>query len=158
MYKHNGLIQVEGNCDLGGAHFTLVFKCKTLAKKHEKNNKDTNKLSYKNTNILVLDDEVSIAEFVALFLESKGANVVVANNKTDLIAKLNTEVEFDIFITDMILPDLSGKEAVNMVKATFPKIKVFSISGYIAVEDRSWDYPVLRKPFNSKELAEFLTM
>jgi len=158
MYKHNGLIQVEGSCELGGAHFTLVFKCKQLTEKYQVNEAETGKLSYENTNILVLDDEVSIAEFVALFLESKGANVVVANNKDELIAKLDTGIVFDIFITDMILPDLSGKEAVNMVTAKLPNIKVFSISGYIAIEDRSWDYPVLRKPFNSKELADFLAI
>jgi CheY-like chemotaxis protein len=106
----------------------------------------------------VLDDEISIAEFVALFLEGKGANVVVANNKQQLIERLNENINFDIFITDMILPDLSGKEAVNMVKEKFPEISIYSISGYIAIEDRSWDYPVLRKPFNSKELAEFLAV
>jgi len=159
MYKHNGLIQVEGNCELGGAHFTLVFKCEHLKEKYVADNTQINKLSYENTNILVLDDEVSIAEFVALFLESKGANVVVvANNKLELIEQLSTDIVFDIFITDMILPDLSGKEAVNMVTEKFPGIKVFSISGYIAIEDRSWDYPVLRKPFNSKELADFLAL
>ena len=65
---------------------------------------------------------------------------------------------FDIFITDMILPDLSGKEAVSLVKEKFPAINIFSISGYIAIEDSNWDYPVLRKPFNSKELAEFLAL
>ena len=27
IYKHNGEIQVEGNGKLGGAHFTLIFKC-----------------------------------------------------------------------------------------------------------------------------------
>ncbi|WP_057831134.1 ATP-binding protein [Colwellia sp. TT2012] len=158
MYKHNGLIQVEGYGALGGAHFTLVFKCKVLREKFLANEPKSNTLRYKNTNILVLDDEVSIAEFVALFLESKGANVVVANNKKELIDRINSDIGFDIFITDMILPDLSGKEAVNLVMEKFPDINVFSISGYIAIEDRSWDYPVLRKPFNSKELAEFLAM
>ncbi len=158
MYKHNGNIQVEGNCDLGGAQFTLVFKCQKLEEKYVAKEIETDKLNYANTNILVLDDEVSIAEFVALFLDSKGANVTVANTKAELIARLESDIVFDIFITDMILPDLSGKEAVNMVTAKFPDIKVFSISGYIAIEDRSWDYPVLRKPFNSKELADFLTI
>jgi len=38
----------------------------------------------------------------------------------------------------------------------FPDVKVYSISGYIAEEDKDWLYPVLRKPFNSKELAEFI--
>lgn len=158
MYKHNGLIQVEGGSDLGGAHFTLVFKCKILKEKYLARDSQITSLCYQNTNILVLDDEISIAEFVALFLESKGANVVVANNKEQLIERINSDVIFDIFITDMILPDLSGKEAVNMVKEKFPEINIFSISGYIAIEDRSWDYPVLRKPFNSKELAEFLAI
>ena len=158
MYKHNGLIQVEGSSDLGGAHFTLVFKCKTLQEKYLANESHIESLCYQNTNILVLDDEISIAEFVALFLEGKGANVVVANNKQQLIERLNENINFDIFITDMILPDLSGKEAVNMVKEKFPEISIYSISGYIAIEDRSWDYPVLRKPFNSKELAEFLAV
>lgn len=158
MYKHNGQIQVEGSCDLGGAHFTLVFKCKALHEQYLPKQSKKEYLSYENTNILVLDDEVSIAEFVALFLESKGANVVVANNKIELLDRLNKDIHFDMFITDMILPDLSGKEAVNIVKKEYPNIKVFSISGYIAIEDSSWDYPVLRKPFNSKELAEFLSI
>ncbi len=158
MYKHNGLIQVEGTSDIGGAHFTLVFKCKVLKEKYLVKESKSTSLNYQNTNILVLDDEVSIAEFVALFLESKGAKVVVANNKEQLIEKIKEGLAFDIFITDMILPDLSGKEAVSMVLDKFPDINVFSISGYIAIEDRSWEYPVLRKPFNSKELAEFLAI
>ena len=158
MYKHNGLIQVEGSSDLGGAHFTLVFKCKVLREKYLARESKLTSLRYQNTNILVLDDEVSIAEFVALFLDSKGAKVAVANNKKELIEQINSGINFEIFITDMILPDLSGKEAVNLVLEKFPDINVFSISGYIAIEDRSWDYPVLRKPFNSKELAEFLAI
>jgi len=158
MYKHNGLIQVEGHSDLGGAHFTLVFKCKELNTKYSPSITDNGLLNYQNTNILVLDDEVSIAEFVALFLDSKGANVVVANNKQELVDILATDTVFEIFITDMILPDLTGKEAVNLVQNKFSNIKVYSISGYIAIEDQSWNYPVLRKPFNSKELADFLAL
>lgn len=158
MYKHNGLIQVQGESELGGAHFTLVFKCE-VSQEHLVNNiAQPPALSYKNTNILVLDDEVSIGEFVALFLESKGANVTVANTKEELIDKINEASSFDIFITDMILPDLTGKEAVNMVLEKFNDIKIYSMSGYIAIEDRVWEYPVLRKPFNSKDLAEFLAI
>jgi len=156
MYKHNGLIQVEGTSDLGGAHFTLVFKCKELKERFQRIKPTQDNTNIKGKRILVLDDEISIAEFVALFVESKGADVVIANNKDELINILEKENVFDIFITDMILPDLSGREAVNMVTEKFTDIKVYSISGYIAIEDRSWDYPVLRKPFNSTELAEFL--
>jgi len=158
MYKHNGLVQVDGNCEMGGAHFTLIFKCKKLVDKFSPEVTSGNNLRFNQTNILVLDDEVSIAEFVALFLESKGANVTVANNKKQLLDKLDSEINYDIFITDMILPDLSGKEAVQLVKEKYPNIAIYSISGYIAIEDRTWEYPVLRKPFNSKELSDFLAI
>jgi len=156
MYKHNGQIQVEGESELGGAHFTLIFKCKKLQERYQVIDKIEDNSGLKGQRVLVLDDEISIAEFVALFVESKGADVVIANNKEELIAITKQEQPFDIFITDMILPDLSGREAVNMVKESYPEVKIYSISGYIAIEDRSWEYPVLRKPFNSKELAEFL--
>jgi hypothetical protein len=57
----------------------------------------------------------------------------------------------------MILPDLSGREAVNLVLEKFPDINIFSISGYMAIEDKSWKYPILSKPFSSIELSSFLT-
>ncbi|MBL4940277.1 MAG: PAS domain-containing protein [Colwellia sp.] len=156
MYKHNGKIQVEGTSEIGGAHFTLVFKCTELQKRFQAVEISEDNSRLKGKKVLVLDDEISIAEFVALFVETNGADVMIANNKEELMNILIEDNNFDIFITDMILPDLSGKEAVNMVTEKFPNIKVYSISGYIAIEDRSWLYPVLRKPFNSKELAAFL--
>ena len=156
MYKHNGKIQVEGYSDLGGAHFTLVFPCDI--KRKELNDKpDKNKsVDLTDQKILVLDDEVSIADFVSLYLENQGALVTSVNTKNQLLSTLDKNENYDIFITDMILPDLSGREAVDLVKEKLPNIKVYSISGYIALEDRKWDYPVLRKPFNSTQLAEFL--
>jgi len=157
MYKHNGHVQVEGYSNLGGAHFTLVFKCKVLNKHYQNPSINKNFLNLAKKRILILDDEVSIADFVALFLENEGAYVTSANTKDQLIEALSKNDHFDIFITDMILPDLSGKEAVSYVLKKLPNINIYSISGYIATEERNWEYPVLRKPFNSKELAEFLS-
>jgi PAS domain S-box-containing protein len=157
MYKHNGEIQVEGHGALGGAHFTLLFPCtvhKEALLQAEKAVK-TNGISGKN--VLVLDDEVSIGEFVALYLEQQGAVPICISSRQELIATLAEKPPLEVFVTDMILPDLSGREAVNLVRQVYPEIKVYSISGYIAVEESSWEYPVLRKPFNSAELAAFLS-
>lgn len=155
MYKYNGSIRVEGSSKLGGAHFILIFKCK-LAPNILIANKKNKDVDVKGKRILVLDDEVSIAEFVGLYLESLGADVICVNNKDDLNKEVNAYENLDMFITDMILPDLSGMEAINIVKNKFNQVKIFSMSGYIATNSIDWQYPVLRKPFNSKELAEFL--
>lgn len=154
MYKHNGEIKVEGHCELGGAHFILIFKCDLEATQLAEN-KAKKSMGIDGKRILILDDEVSIGEFVALYLENHGAQTTCLSNKEELVEVLNSEKIFDIFLTDMIMPDLSGREAVDMVKAKYPEIIIYSMSGYIAVEDRKWQYPVLRKPFNSKELAAF---
>ena len=61
-----------------------------------------------------------------------------------------------MFIICMIVPDISGRAAVTLVQNKFTNIKVYSLSCYIAEEDNKWQHPVLRKPFNSEELAEFL--
>lgn len=156
LYKHNGEIQVSGDSDLGGAEFTLLFKCRVLEQSKKRVKRKKIGLGIEKKNVLILDDEISIAEFVALYLDSEGAITNHVTNKEALVNLLGTDQKFDIFITDMILPDISGREAVELVTSKFPDIKVYSISGYIAEEDNKWQYPVLRKPFNSKELAAFL--
>jgi CheY-like chemotaxis protein len=138
IYKHNGQIRVLGHGSLGGAHFTLVFKCHILKISPKKIPLTLkSQLNMKGKRVLILDDEISIAEFVSLYLENEGVKTEHTNNKTGLIKILVTEQPFDIFITDMILPDISGREAVELVKAKFPNIRIFSISGYIAEEDKN---------------------
>lgn len=156
IYKHNGSIQVDGKCELGGAHFTLILKC--TAKPHLSLVPDEHEspLRMSGKRVLILDDEESIAEFISLYLESEGVIATHVTSKAGLVDMLASDEQFDIFITDMILPDISGREAVNLVKNKFSEIHVYSISGYIAEEDNQWPYPVLRKPFNSKELCSFL--
>ena len=157
VYKHNGHIQLEGYGQLGGAHFTLVFKCNVLKNKPLKAPLEIkSQLNMQDQRVLILDDEISIAEFVALYLDSEGLITEHTNTKKGLIKILDSEQVFDVFITDMILPDISGREAVQLVLTKFPNISIYSMSGYIAEEDIKWHYPVLRKPFNSKELTQFL--
>ena len=156
IYKHNGQIQVEGKGELGGAHFTLVFKCNGAPHLSLVGAEHKAKLHMPGKRALILDDEESIAEFISIYLESEGVFASHVTDKAMLLKKLASDEKFDIFITDMILPDVSGREAVDLVKAKFPDISIYSISGYIAEEDNQWPYPVLRKPFNSKELCNFL--
>jgi signal transduction histidine kinase len=155
LYKHNGHIRVNGTSDLGGAHFTIIFKCNPGQKIKTNSADKNNDVNLKGKNILVLDDEKSIAEFVGMYLESLDANVVCVHNKFDLIRYVDSATDIDIFFTDMIMPDLSGIEAVNIVTSKFSQVNIYSMSGYIATENKNWQYPLLRKPFNSKELADF---
>ncbi|REL35324.1 hybrid sensor histidine kinase/response regulator [Thalassotalea euphylliae] len=164
MYKHNAQIRVYGKSELGGAHFVLEFPCNCVEKTSVARSADkaldssSGQLGGVNRQrILILDDEASIAEFVALFLESIGAETVHVSNKVDLIEAIDLKGPFDVFMTDMILPDTSGREATALVQQSYPRAKICSMSGYIDNDDKSWPYPVLRKPFNSAELSQFFS-
>ena len=156
MYKHNGEIKVQGNSEIGGAQFSLVFKAELL-KKPRVPKKAIKELNLLNKNVLVLDDEESIADFVAMYIENQGANVNCVNSKEELIRYLALSQPVDIFITDMIMPDFTGKEAVDLVLAHNNNATIYSMSGYIGQKEQEWHYPVLRKPFNSSELLEFIS-
>ncbi|WP_448568476.1 ATP-binding protein [Thalassotalea ganghwensis] len=157
MYKYNGEIRVDGSSDLGGAQFMLIFPCTTIDVDDSTEVSSSIALNLKGKQILILEDEITIAEFVTMYLEKEGAITNHVTNKNSLISVLNGSLTYDIFITDMILPDISGKESVAMVLEKFPNIKILSMSGYITSEDGDWNYPILRKPFNSTELYQFLS-
>ena len=125
VYKHNGQINVHGKSELGGAKFTLEFKCKKVEHKESQTAINNNLLNLQGKRILILDDEVSIAEFVALFLETHGARTVHVNDRQTLDKALAEKGPFNVFITDMILPDLTGRDAVNIVKESYANIQVF---------------------------------
>jgi PAS domain S-box-containing protein len=158
MYEYQGLIQVEGKGELGGAHFTLIFKCEASPKLKEHGPSHQKTLHMIGKRVLILDDEETIAEFISIYLQSQNVLTTYVTTKEELMSALASDEVFDVFITDMILPDMSGREGVSLVKAKFPSINIYSISGYIEEEDKEWPYPVLRKPFNAKELCDFLTL
>ena len=98
MYKHNDHIEVEGHSELGGAHFTLVFKCKILNEHYQIPLNTSPGLDVRQQRVLILDDEVSIADFVGLNLENEGAEIITVNNKVELVEQITLNDKIDIFI------------------------------------------------------------
>ena len=82
--------------------------------------------------ILVVDDE---PEILALAREILGAagHVEVAANGKEALAKLKTHA-YDVVLTDMIMPEMSGTEVYQHLKKINPEVKVLLASGYTADE------------------------
>ena len=156
MYKHNGSIQVDGKSDLGGAQFTLTFKCKPAEEK-PKTPLGINKYNkLKGLNILAIDSEVSIVDFVDVCLSEEGANVTKINHLDELQRDLVERKTLDMVITDLNTPISPNDEIIKLIQAKFPTVTVLSMSGYIESAGINWPYPILRKPFSFKELKEFI--
>ncbi|CAN5441784.1 MAG: sigma-54-dependent Fis family transcriptional regulator [Acidobacteria bacterium] len=106
--------------------------------------------------ILVVDDERSMREMLEILLRREGYDVSVAENGTAAIALLQQR-PFDMLISDIRMPDVSGVEVLRTAKALNPKIIGIMVTAYGSKESiqevlrlQAADY--LDKPFNVEEL------
>jgi ATP-dependent Lon protease len=107
--------------------------------------------------ILVVDDEDIIREFLFEVLHESYA-VSTAIDGQDAIDKLKAN-RFDLIITDMKMPRVSGEELVRFVHQHDPSSKVIVISGYSTLFSASQSVDsganaFLSKPFSIKQLMQ----
>jgi two-component system response regulator PilR (NtrC family) len=113
-------------------------------------------MNQKLPHILVVDDELSMREFLELMLTKQGYQVSCAGN--GLTANQMLENNFyDLLLCDIRLGDISGLDVLRKAKAVNPDTIVIMISAYATAEnaveamnDGAYDY--LPKPFDNKEL------
>lgn len=83
--------------------------------------------------ILVVDDERDIREGLKELLESEGYQVDTAVDGSDAIEKVRG-LKYQIVITDIMMPHVSGIELLEKVKHISPFIEVIMITGYSTLE------------------------
>ena len=105
--------------------------------------------------ILVVDDDEGMRSFVATVLKEEGHRVVEAKNGQDALAVLS-EGEFDLVVTDLRMPDLSGLDLLRQGKARRPDARWIIITAFgsignavEAMKAGAADY--LTKPFQSPD-------
>jgi PAS domain S-box-containing protein len=110
--------------------------------------------------ILLVEDEPQVRELAAKMLSAHGYRVVVAANGLEAL-KAAEEIDdrFDLLITDVVMPWLSGPELVAKLKQKRPDLKVLYVSGYgdemIAHHGvLEPDVVLLSKPFTAGLLAQ----
>lgn len=108
------------------------------------------------TQILIVEDEPSIAEVVRLYIRRAGYQVQVANDGQDALDILNTELP-DLVILDLMLPKVDGltitrwlrdQSDIPIIMLTSRREEVDRIAG---LEMGADDYVV--KPFSPQELV-----
>jgi len=106
--------------------------------------------------ILLIDDELNTIESLGLWLEEIGYEIHSANNGTDGI-KLAMEINPDVVISDIKMPDLSGMEVLTKIKEYDELIQVIMMTAFDdmettiqAMQKGAYDY--ISKPIDIKRL------
>jgi PAS domain S-box-containing protein len=110
--------------------------------------------------ILITEDEPSILQLSTAMLESLGYEVVAADTPGQAISIADsTKKQFDLLITDVVMPGMNGSELAARITGKSPKTRVLYISGYTAdvlarTEGAEPANGFLQKPFSKFDLAE----
>ena len=106
--------------------------------------------------ILLIEDEVRIAELIKRGLEEQGFSVTVAFDGA-LGRKLATSNHYDIIITDIILPNLNGIDLCKEIRNVKPDIPIIMLTAVGTTDDKVEGFDAgaddyLVKPFELREL------
>ncbi len=108
--------------------------------------------------ILVVEDEVVLREMLKEMLSIHGYQVITAANGGEAILLVEEKgLNPALFITDLVMPGMSGIELIRRMKKIRPKMKVLFMSGYseevIENKDGLSNFPFIAKPFNIKTIT-----
>ncbi len=159
--KHNGWVTVNSRINQG-TQFNIFFPIFEKAVEEISTGK-LKPIKYQNSleaNILFIEDNEAVLKYGCKILEEYGSNVASASSgsEAEKIWKLNPG-QFDIVISDVILPDINGVELVKKLRVSERGTRILMISGYAGynakrkvLEDP--DLHFLAKPFTNQEMIE----
>jgi PAS domain S-box-containing protein len=109
--------------------------------------------------IMVVEDELAILDMIETMLERLGYTVLPVNTPNEAIILTESYAgKIDLLLTDVVMPEMNGRQLTKELVARNPNLKTLYMSGYTAnviahhgVLDR--DVAFIEKPFSSADLA-----
>ena len=81
--------------------------------------------------ILVVDDDELVSEYLIALLEAESYNVIALNEPVAALQYFKEHPDdFDLIITDQVMPELTGVEIAQEIGKLRPKTPVLLITGY----------------------------
>lgn len=110
-----------------------------------------------NRKILVIEDNPMVVKSLEFKLKKDGYEVVVAEDGRTAM-KLLSEDHFDLILTDLMLPFISGNEIIEFIKTEYPNIPVIVLSTSTQEDIITEAFTLgvddfITKPFSPNELS-----
>ena len=113
--------------------------------------------------ILIVDDEESIRTYVDRVLSKAGYRTTLAVDGPDAIGVAAGSVRFDLLLTDVMMPAMTGAELARQLRQGHPELKVLYLTGYadqlFTEKTTLWDDEAfLEKPCSAAALLEAVSL
>ncbi len=115
------------------------------------------------SHVLVVDDDEQFRGYVVAMLRKRGFTVSEAADGRKALAQLDA-APVDAIITDIVMPDMEGLEAIRRFRAVAPDAKIIAMSGggsgaidYLHFAKEFGAAATLSKPFTPSEIIDIVT-
>jgi signal transduction histidine kinase/CheY-like chemotaxis protein len=141
-----------------GTTFRIYLPC-TDAQPDHSGDTEVRRLPRGKESILVVEDESAVRTLAVLILRGQGYTVQESCNAFEALEMIRKNPAFDLVMTDVIMPQMSGKVLCDQIKSQLPETKVLLMSGY--TDDALAHHGVLEeglsfleKPFSPAQLTK----
>ncbi|WP_020586689.1 response regulator [Desulfobacter curvatus] len=156
--QNNGFINVYSESGRGTTFKIYLPRQKSVPDALPKIKKDAPAQHGQET-ILLVEDNPSFLELTKLMLQELGYRVLESRTPGEALdLARDHQQEIHLLLTDVIMPEMNGRELLNSLQAVYPKLRHLFMSGYTAniiahhgVLDESVNF--VAKPFSKKKLA-----
>ena len=102
--------------------------------------------------VLVVDDDPLVLENTSALLQDVGYSVTAVDNGETALDLLRRQGNFDILVTDHMMPGMTGAQLAEAIQAERPDLPVLLVSGYADLADGNRQLHTLAKPFTHASL------
>ncbi|MFP3897614.1 MAG: PAS domain S-box protein [Anaerolineales bacterium] len=157
--QHEGFIYIDS---VLGQGTTVNIYCPRLETEHKEPSRrdEEGRMPGGTEEILLVEDEPSVLDFMRRALEELGYTVLEATNGEEALrTREEYEEGIDLLVTDVVMPQMDGRALVERMRTQYPQLKVLFVSGYadletISPEDFDQRTEFLQKPFSIAALAD----
>jgi PAS domain S-box-containing protein len=136
VVQHDGYVTVKTTEEHGTAFqiYLPAAQAERVGEVEREIEEDRTVLRGKGETILLVEDESNIRLAAQKILESLGYQVLTATDGRKALEVYQSVGKVDLMITDLVMPEMGGRELLHELKKLMPNLKALVITGYISPE------------------------